>query len=95
MAVPWLCKIPTHSIPITLLDMGVFPRLLDHHLPPGLRDLLPDHSGQKHQFHAQDRRRTESVWPDGRVGGVQGGGWREEWLRGSGEAGAEVRVRGC
>lgn len=72
--------------------MGVLPRLLDHHLPPGLRDLLPDHLGQEHQFHAQDRRRTQSVRPDGGVGGVQGSRWREQRLGGSGSAGVEVGV---
>ena len=64
--------------------MGILPRLLDHHLPPRLRDLLPDHLGQEHQLHAQDRRRTKSVRPGGGVGGVQGGRWREERLGGSG-----------
>ena len=36
-----------------LKDMGVLPRLLNHHRPPRVRDLLSDHVGQEHQFHAQ------------------------------------------
>lgn len=49
-------------------DLGVLPRVLDHHLAPGLGDVLPDHAGQEHQQHASDRGRAEPVWAQWRAG---------------------------
>lgn len=72
------------------LDLGVFPRLLDHHLPPGLSDVLPDHPGQEHQLHPPGRRGPQPVRPDGSVGRVQGrrcGEPRQECRWGPGRSG--------
>lgn len=32
----------------SVTDLGVFPCVFHYHLSPGLRHLLPDHSGQEH-----------------------------------------------
>ena len=37
---------------IGLLDLGVFSRVLYHHLSPGICDLLSNHIGQKSQRNA-------------------------------------------
>ena len=59
------------NIPLTT-DLGIFPRLVDHRLPPGLSDMLSDHLGQEHQLHPPHRGCPESIWPLGRPGRVQG-----------------------
>ena len=43
--------------------MGVFPRLLNHHLAARQRYLLPDRFGQEHQLYASYRGCAESIWP--------------------------------
>ena len=43
------------------VDMGVLPRLLDHHLPPGICDVLPAHARQEPQLHAPHRGRAQPV----------------------------------
>ena len=57
------------AIPLTTqIDMGVLPRLLDHHLPPRQRNLLPDHARQEHQLHTPCGRNPYPVWSRGRFG---------------------------
>ena len=56
---------------LTYLDLGILPRLLDHHLAPGLCYLLPDYAGQEHQLDAPHRGRAEPVESAGRVRHVQ------------------------
>ena len=89
-------KSSPHTDPSPLVDLGVLPRLLDHHLPSGLRNLLSDHPGQEYQLYAPDRRGPESIRPGGSFGGVHGRqgsesgqefGW---WLGRSGPAGDAV-----
>ena len=86
----------TDPTPIPPVDLGVLPRLLDHHLPSGLRNMLSDHPGQEHQLHASDRRGPESVWPGGSSCGVHGRQGSESdqgrcwWLGRSGPAGDAV-----
>ena len=86
-------------IPLTLThplstDMALLPRLLDHNLAPGQRNLLPDHPRQEHQLHAPRGRDPKPVRACGRAGGVEDagcGGRYEGEFGGGGEEGAEQR----
>jgi cyclopropane fatty-acyl-phospholipid synthase-like methyltransferase len=69
---PFTPTAPTAPSPLTppSTDMALLPRLLDHHLAPGQRNLLPDHARQEHQLHAPRRGDPKPVRACGRVGGV-------------------------
>lgn len=70
-------------------DLGILPRLLDHHLPPRVRDVLPDRAGQEHELDAPDRGRAQPIRSAGRGRRVGGPAGQSGGQRGGGTSGGE------